>query len=104
MADRDDELFWELAEPLMAAGAEKSTMMGFPCLRINGNFFACTDKDSGDLIVKLDASRVASLVGEGIGLEFAPAGRTFREWVQVPERNEALWDDLLAEAMAFVAD
>ena len=33
--------FWELAEPLLASeGVTRGTMMGFPCLRKHGAFFA----------------------------------------------------------------
>ena len=60
------ELFWQLAEPLMAKkGVEESTMMGFPCLRINGNFFAMVDEKRDALIVKLSADRVTDVIDEG---------------------------------------
>ena len=57
-AGPDDRLFWEIAEPLLASGAEKSTMMGHPCLRINGDFFASMERNTGDLTVKLPARTV----------------------------------------------
>jgi len=101
----DDALFRELAEPLLAAGeVEEGTIMGFPCLRTTGGaFLAMAEHTSGDLIVKLPAGRVDELVDEGTGLPFAPAGRRFREWVQVPGRDEELWQALLDEAHAFVS-
>lgn len=100
----DDALFWELAEPLLASGeVEEGTIMGFPCLRTSsGGFLAMAEHRTGDLIVKLAAGRVEELVAEGSGLPFAPAGRRFREWVHVPERDEALWQALLDEGRAFV--
>lgn len=102
--DLDDALFRELAEPLLASGAvEEGTIMGYPCLRTSGGgFLAMAEHRSGDLIVKLPAGRVEVLVAEGKGQPFAPAGRRFREWVHVPERNEALWQALLDEGRAFV--
>ena len=103
-ADEKDTLFWDLAEPLLAEGvADKGTMMGFPCLRTDGDFFASLHHQTGDLIVKLPADRVAELVASGEGRPFAPAGRTFREWVSIPEPDEARWRDLLDEARAFVS-
>ncbi|MBC7271762.1 MAG: hypothetical protein H5T76_24150, partial [Streptomyces sp.] len=33
----------------------------------------------------------------------APAGRTFREWVLVSDRDETLWVGLIDEARVFVA-
>lgn len=98
----DDSLFWELAEPLMANGAERSTMMGFPCLRIDGNFFASLEHRTGDLIVKIPASRVDELIDAGTAEPFAPAGRRFKEWALIPSRDAKQWEQLLEEALAFV--
>ena len=100
----DDTLFWELAEPLLAAGeVEEGTIMGFPCLRTSsGGFLAMAEHRSGDLVVKVSAGRVEELIAEGRGLPFAPAGRRFREWVHVPERDPELWQALLDEGRAFV--
>ena len=99
----DDALFWELAEPLLANGAEKSTMMGHPCLRINGDFFASLERRTGDLIVKLPAARVDEMIEAGTAEPFAPAGRRFKEWALVTDRDEARWEQLLNDAIAFVA-
>ena len=98
------ELFWQLAEPLMAKkGVEESTMMGFPCLRINGNFFAMVDEKRDALIVKLSADRVTDVIDEGLGEPFAPAGKVFKEWVLVPEVHELTWQELIEEARDFGA-
>lgn len=36
-----EELFWDLAEALYSdPGVSRSTMMGLPCLRYQGRFFA----------------------------------------------------------------
>ena len=98
----DDTLFWELAEPLLASGAEKSTMMGHPCLRIDGDFFASMERRTGDLIVKLAADTVNEMIDAGTAEPFAPAGRRFKEWALITTRDEAQWEHLLAEALAFV--
>jgi hypothetical protein len=60
-ADACEALFWELAQPLLAEpGVTRSTMMGYPCLRANGAFFACVERATGNLIVKLPPRGSAS--------------------------------------------
>jgi len=100
----DDALFWDVAEDFLAQGAERSTMMGFPCLRLDGTFFASLDHKTGDLIVKVPAKRVDQLIEEGTGQPFAPAGRRFKEWAVIPDRHGELWEDLMAEARDFAVD
>jgi len=100
--DVDDTLFWELAEPLLAAGAEKSTMMGHPCLRIDGDFFASMERNTGHLVVKLAADTVNEMIDAGTAEPFAPAGRRFKEWALIPNRDEAAWEQLLNDALVFV--
>ena len=97
-----ETLFWELAQQLLAEpGITRSTMMGYPCLRANGAFFACVERATGHLIVKLPAQRVAALVATGQAQPFAPSGRTFREWAAFPVADPAEWRALLAEARDF---
>jgi hypothetical protein len=88
-----------LTRPDVATG----TMMGFPCLRASGAFFASCDHRTGDLIVKLPRDRVAALIDTGAGTPFAPAGRTFREWVLIDDRDPDRWTALIDEAYAFVS-
>jgi hypothetical protein len=52
-------------------------MMGLPCLRREGAFFAAWDRGTGALLVKLAPTRVDELLAAG---PFAPAGRRFRQW------------------------
>jgi len=100
-----EELFWALAERLLAEPpVSRSTMMGFPCLRYDGRFFASIDRDSKDLVVKLPADRVDELIATGQGLVFAPNHRVFREWVAVPVPARHLWAALLHEAQAFATE
>lgn len=105
MSDENDAaFFWDVATPFLADEAvSKGTMMGFPCLRVNGDFFASADYRSGDLIVKLPADRVLALIDEGDGEPFSPNGRRFREWVRVVERDAGRWETLIAEAETFVS-
>lgn len=50
----DETQFWKVAAPLLDAPAvTRSTMMGLPRLRVNGQFFASFDRHTGDLLVKL---------------------------------------------------
>ena len=75
------DFFWTVAEPLLALdGIERSTMMGYPCLRVDGAFFASVNPETGDLIVKLPADQVSHMIEDGSGIAFTPAGRRFREW------------------------
>ena len=98
----DDSLFWELAEPFMANGAERSTMMGHPCLRMNGDFFASLEPKGANLLVKLPATRVTEMIDAGTAEPFAPAGRRFKEWALVTDRDEARWEALMQDALEFV--
>lgn len=89
MAMTAEELFWELVESMYADPAvQRSTMMGLPCVRIDGRFFACLDR-SHSLVVKLPVARGRQLVDAGHGQPFAPAGRTFREWGGAPRSGPA---------------
>jgi hypothetical protein len=98
-----EELFWELVEPMYADPAvQRSTMMGLPCVRVDGQFFASLDRRTGALLVKLPQSRVGELIADGVGTPFAPAGRTFREWVALPRPHRKRWQAMLAEARQHV--
>ena len=97
-----EDWFWALAGPLLEqAGVTRSTMMGFPCLRLNGDFFASCDHRDGQLVVKLDESRVNELLDAGNAEPFAPSGRPFREWASIPLKKKRSWGPLLDEALEF---
>jgi hypothetical protein len=101
MTDRSDPhcRLFQLAEPLLALpGVCRSTMMGFPCQRLYGDFFASWDPRAGQLVIKIESSHVELLIHSGDGLPFAPAGRRFREWVAVPATRRARWPVLLEDA------
>ena len=92
--------FWELAQPLLdRAGVTRSTMMGYPCLRLAGDFFATCDRQTGDLVVKLGKSRVDELLTRGHAEPFAPNGRRFREWASIPYARRRSWARLLDAAL-----
>lgn len=95
--------FWQLAEPLLAEPTiTEGTIMGFPCLRISGDFFASVEHKGTRLVVKLPKERVKALIAEGLGEPFAPGGRVFKEWMAVPFTLAETWPTRLQEARAFV--
>ena len=96
-----DDTFWALAAPLLEqAGVTRSTMMGYACLRLNGDFFACLDRQDGSLVVKLDETQVTALIEAGTADEFAPNGRRFREWASIPPTKQRNWPRHLDAALA----
>src|SRR5260370_32211226 len=104
MADQPTEFFAQAAAAALRRGdVAAGTMMGLPCLRVAGAFFASCDQRTGDLIVKLPRERVLQLIAAGAGKPFAPAGRTFREWAVIDDRDPARWAALIDEALAFVS-
>lgn len=98
------DFFWSLAAEQLSRGeqVDEGSLMGFPCLRVDGGFFCTCDHRDGALIVKLPAPRVRALIDDGIGEAFAPAGRVFREWLKVRERDAGQWRALMDEARGFV--
>ena len=99
-----EKRFWELAEPLFRqAGVTRSTMMGFPCLRLQGDFFATIDRRTGDMVVKLNERHVNELLDRGHAKPFAPNGRRFREWAAIPYQRRRAWARLLDDALAAAA-
>jgi hypothetical protein len=103
-AEKGEARFWELAAPLLEqAGITRSTMMGFPCLRLHGDFFATCDRRSGDLVVKLDEEQITRLIDAGRAEPFAPNGRRFREWAAIPYERRRTWSGQLDAALAAAA-
>jgi hypothetical protein len=97
-------LYDELTDDLLYdPSVGRSTMMGYPCVRRTGRFFASFDPRAEALVVKLPQGRVAELLADGTGAPFAPNGRVFREWVTIREPDPGLWEQLLAEAREFAA-
>jgi hypothetical protein len=93
-----EELFRGLVAPMYADPAvQRSTMMGLPCVRHDGRFFASLDRRTAALLVKLPRDRVAQFVADGVGEPFAPAGRVFREWVAIAQPDRGRWQHLLTE-------
>lgn len=104
MNHQDVRALWEVLEArfLGDLSVSRSTMMGLPCLRVRGQFFASFNPGQQALVVKLPRERVLTLVGAGTGVAFAPAGRPFKEWVQIPTPAKSTWIELTDEARSFV--
>lgn len=99
-----EEFYLALREEFLRnPGVTESTMMGFPCLRFEGAFFAPLDPSAANLILKLPAERVTSLIDAGGGSSFAPNGRRFREWVAIGDADRATCVEFLQEALEFAA-
>lgn len=84
---------------LQRAGVTRSTMMGFGCLRLDGDFFATCDHRTGDLVVKFDEARVTAMLDSGAVGPFAPNGRRFPEWASIPFERRRSWAKVLDEAL-----
>ena len=92
--------FWDEVAPLQAAGRlDEGTMFGFPCVRAGKAFVAMPGHESDGMVVKLPAQRVTELVESGRGRPVAPAGKTFKEWVEIVATED--WGPYLDEALAF---
>lgn len=106
MALDSQDLFWQLIDKLAATDprVHEGTIMGSRCARVDDEFLALVDYKGSGLVVKLPRLRVDQLIRDGVGQPFAPAGRTFREWVAIPQPDRRRWSQLLAEGIAFVAD
>ncbi len=102
--DPDSDLFWELISELQATGrgVEEGTIMGGPCARVNSEFLALVGYKGSGLVLKLPRARVDELVAAGTGQPFGPAGKIFKEWISIPNRDEGLWRALLLEGIDFV--
>ncbi|MEY4544702.1 MAG: hypothetical protein RL685_897 [Pseudomonadota bacterium] len=104
MTTSPEELFWQLAAELQRGDprVQESTIMNGRCLRVGKEFLALVDYKGSGLVVKLPKGRVAELIEAGVGEPFAPAGKTFKEWLAVPTPDRRLWRELLREGIEFV--
>lgn len=97
------ERFWDTADHSMALpGVSRSTMMGLPCLRLDGDFFASWDPHRDALVIKLARADIDVMLAEGSGEPFAPNGRRFREWASISSTAIDRWPRLLEAAFEHV--
>jgi hypothetical protein len=72
--------------------------MKFPCLRMDKEFVAVPENETGDLIVKLTPARADALIEEDVGIGFSPSSRKpFKGWIRVAKREKQLWNSLIQE-------
>ena len=99
MTSLDESAFWQVAAPyLERPGVTRSTMMGYPCLRLHGDFFASWDPHHLQLVAKLDRIAATNMIDTAQAEAFAPSGKRFREWVAVPIDNRDRWETILEAA------
>jgi hypothetical protein len=92
--------FWDDVAPFQADGRlEEGTMFGFRCVRAGKAFVAMPGHEPDGMVVKLPAQRVTELLESGRGRPVAPAGKLFKEWVEINASEE--WGPFLEEALDF---
>ena len=84
-----------------AALVKTKGVIGWAYIESGNRKLLSIDRKTGNLVVKLPASRVTELVASGQALPFAPGGRTFREWATFSVPDRAVWVVLLDEARSF---
>ncbi|WP_040168097.1 TfoX/Sxy family protein [Microbacterium gorillae] len=72
-------------------------MFGTVGLGVRGKIFAFIG-NTGDLVVKVGADRVASASADGVGEAKVMRGRPMSEWLSVQIEHHDLWRDLMREA------
>ena len=82
-------------------GVARSTMMGTPCLRYKGEFFAMVFEKQDSLIIKVSADRVNELIANGQGNEFNFTKKRFKEWVLIPIEFDDKFESYLQEALEY---
>ncbi len=103
MSGKMSDRFWDEVGPLRAAGRiEEGTMFGFRCVRAGTTFVAMPGHESDGMVVKLPAERVTELIDSGRGSPVAPAGKVFREWVEIAATED--WGAFLEEALDFAGE
>jgi TfoX/Sxy family transcriptional regulator of competence genes len=96
-------LLERLAEPYLAKpGVAWGRMFSTTGLSVRGKIFAVVNHE-GDLMVKIPEARADALQSSAAAERVVMRGREMREWVHMaPAQGEAAWDELLAEAYAYV--
>ncbi|MFT4628225.1 MAG: hypothetical protein ACI8PZ_006920 [Myxococcota bacterium] len=102
MSETGRETFWRLAEAQIAGGrAERGTMMGSQCVRVQGQFAGMVHSKTGEVILKLPAARVLALIADDVAEPFRPNGKLFKEWALLPAPDADMVGALLDEAITF---
>lgn len=72
-----------------------------PGLRTHGKIFAMLIDE--ELVVKLPAKRCVDMVAAGSARFFEVGRRQMREWVRIPDADQANWEQLAVQARDYVA-
>ena len=87
-----------VTEPSDEPGAKGK--FGSAALKVHGHIFVMLVR--GQLVVKLPATRVTELIGQGEGVAFeAGKGRPMREWLALASDSSLDWHALAREALDF---
>jgi hypothetical protein len=83
--------------------ATAGKMFGMPCGNIGGKAFAGLYRD--DMVFKLGGEAHAKALALAGAHLFDPSGmgRAMKEWVVVPNKHSARWEDIGGQALAYVA-
>ena len=95
-----EEIFIAIGKKIK--GAEQSQMFGKPCFKVQSKAFMCFY--NGDMVFKLaDKAHQEALSLDGSHL-FDPSGknRPMKEWVQVPDAYQELWEKFAKAAFTYV--
>jgi hypothetical protein len=97
------DLLEKLAEPYLAKpGVTWGRMFSTTGLGVRGKIFAVVNH-SGNLMVKVPKARADALESARTATRMVMRGREMREWVEMsPEQGEVAWQELLADAYAYV--
>lgn len=100
--ERAHAIFDPIAQDLLLHdGVDLGPMFGVDGIRVRGKVFACVGY-RGELMLKLPASRIDDLEAGGVGERVQMRGHPAREWMFVDAAHADIWEQLAAEALAFV--
>lgn len=97
------DLLEKLADPYLAKpGVAWGRMFSTTGLSVRGKIFAVVNHE-GNLMVKVPEARADELESAHAADRVVMRGRAMREWVEMaPAQGEAAWDELIADAYAYV--
>ena len=104
MTEQPTDFFWEVsAVALTHADVAIGTMASRACAARARSLPPATT-DPATSASSSPRHRVRQLIQSGGGQPFAPAGRAFREWILIADRDPARWTQLIDEARVFAGE
>jgi hypothetical protein len=95
------EQVWRRLSDAFEGGPRGGRGFGAGALKVDGKIFAMVSA-RGELVLKLPASRIDELVGQGAGRVFVVGARTMKEWFVAVELSADECLTLADEARRFV--